>query len=119
MCNKIKDIDIKIHTFYLFDNIINIKNFDLSKIKIDEKSYKNIFIYYINYVTIKNSNYVKINNVNPLYLIFGKVNAYFQETNKIKYLTLVPTNESKQKINKLEELWSKIRDLIITSITKN
>ena len=34
-----------------------------------------------------------------------------------KYLTLVPTDESK-KIKKYEELWSKIRDLI-RSIAKN
>ena len=27
-------------------------------------------------------------------------------------MTLVPTNESKEKIRKYEELWSKIRDLI-------
>ena len=34
------------------------------------------------------------------------------------YLTLVPTNKSKQEIKKYEELWSKIRDLI-RSETKN
>ena len=33
-------------------------------------------------------------------------------------MTLVPTNESKEKIKKYEELWSKIRDFI-RSITKN
>ena len=32
---------------------------------------------------------------------------YFEEINKNKYLTLVPTNESKEKIKKYEELWSK------------
>ena len=37
---------------------------------------------------------------------------------KLKYLTLVSTNESEEKIKKYEELWSKIRDLI-KSITKN
>ena len=57
---------------------------------------KNIFIYYIGYVTIRDSKYVKINSVNSLYLIFSKVNGYFQEVNKNKYLTLVPTNESKK-----------------------
>ena len=56
--------------------------------------------------------YVKINGVNPLYLILNKVNGYFQEINENKYLTLVPTNEGKDKILKYEELWSKIRDLI-------
>ena len=34
------------------------------------------------------------------------------------YLTVVPINESKEKIKKYEELWSKIRDLI-RSIIKN
>ena len=53
MSNKIKDVDIKNHTYYFFDGIINIKNVDLDNIKIDETSYKNILIYYIEYVTIK------------------------------------------------------------------
>ena len=35
-----------------------------------------------------------------------------------KYLTLVPTNESKEKTKKYKELWIKIRDLI-RSITKH
>ena len=94
MSNKIKDIDTKKHTYYFFNNIINIKNFDLNNIKIDEKSYKNTLIYYIGYVTIKDLKYLKINSVNPLYLIFSKVNGYFEEINENKYLTLVPTNRS-------------------------
>ena len=56
MCNKIKDIDIKNHTYYFFDDIINIRSFDPNKIKIDEKSYKNIVIYYIGCLTIKDLN---------------------------------------------------------------
>ena len=36
----------------------------------------------------------------------------------MKIKTLIPTNESKEKIKKYEELWSKIRDLI-RSMTKN
>ena len=46
------------------------------------------------------------------------MNEYFEEINKIKYLTLVPSNKSKDIIKKYEELWRKIRDLI-SSITKN
>ena len=33
-----KDISIKNHTYYVFDDIINIKNFHINYIKIDEKS---------------------------------------------------------------------------------
>ena len=43
---------------------------------------------------IKDSKYVKINGVNPLYLTFNEVNGYFEEINESKYLRLVPTNES-------------------------
>ena len=61
----------------------------------------------------KGLKYLKINTVNPLYLIFSKVNGYFEEINGIKYLMLIPTNERGKKIKKYEELWSKkIRDLI-------
>ena len=42
------------------------KKFDPNHIKIDEKSYKNILIYYIRYVMIKDSKFVKINSANPL-----------------------------------------------------
>ena len=49
---------------------------------------------------IKDLKYVKINSTNPLYFIINKVNRYFEQINKNKYLTLVPTNESKEKIKK-------------------
>ena len=62
--------------------------------------------------TIKDSKYMEISIVNLLYLIFKEVNGYFEEIHENKYLTLVPTNESKEKIKKYKELWIKIRDLI-------
>ena len=46
---------------------------------------------------IKYSKYVNINSANPLHLISSKVNVYFEETNKNKHLTLLATNESKEK----------------------
>ena len=65
-----KDINIRKHTYYFFDDIINIKEFDPNNIKIDEKSHKNILIYYIGYLKIKKE--LKIYSVNTLYLIFSK-----------------------------------------------
>ena len=62
------------------------KNFHSNNIKIDVKSYKNILIYYIGYVTIKDLKYVKVNSVNFLYLTFSKVNGYFEEINGNKYI---------------------------------
>ena len=91
--------------------MINIKNFDPNNIKVDEKLYENIFIYYIAYVTIADSKYVKFNSVNTFYLTFIKMKWYFEEINGNKYLMVVPTNESKEKIKIYEELWSKIREV--------
>ena len=54
----------------------------------------------------------------PLYLIIYKVNRYFEEIIENKCLTLIKTNESKEKKKKNEESCSKIKDLI-SSITKN
>ena len=51
---NIKQINIKNRTYYFFNDMINTKNFDLSPLKIDKKAIKNIDIYYIGYITIKN-----------------------------------------------------------------
>ena len=39
---NIKQISIKNRTYYFFNNMINIKSFDSSQLKIDKKSYKTL-----------------------------------------------------------------------------
>ena len=73
--NSAKEINIKNCTYYFFDEMINIKNLDSNRIRIDEKSYKNILIYHIGYVTVKDLSYITISKVNPLYLIINKING--------------------------------------------
>ena len=85
--------------------MINIKDFDSNLLKIDKKSYKNIDIYYIGYITMKDSDYVKINSVNPLYLIIDEVDGHFEEKNGNKYLILDSTNKNKKVLTKYTELW--------------
>ena len=43
---NIKETNIKNQTYYLFDDMINIENFNRDLLKIDKKSYKNIGIYW-------------------------------------------------------------------------
>ena len=62
--NIVKGIDIKNRASYFFGDIIHIKSFDRNKIKIDQKSYKNILTYYIIHETTF--------SVNHLYLIIKK-----------------------------------------------
>ena len=56
----VKQIDIKNRTYYFYNDIIDLKNFDARLLKIDKKSYKNIGIYNIGYTTIKELIIVKI-----------------------------------------------------------
>ena len=50
---NIKEINIKNRKYYFLNDMIGIKNFDSSLLKIDKKSYKNIGIYNIGYIPIK------------------------------------------------------------------
>ena len=92
---NIKEINIKNRTYYFFDDMINIKDFNPSLMKIDKPSYKIIGIYCIGYITMKDSDIVKINSVNPLYLIIGEVDGYIEENNGNKYLTFPSTDKKK------------------------
>ena len=99
MNNKVKDVSIKNHTYHFFNGISKIKRLTN---KLASKCLQKILIDCIGYVTVKYSKYVKIDSVNPLYLIFSKMNGHLdtKEINKNKYLALIPTNQSKEKINK-------------------
>ena len=88
---NIKEINNKNRTHCLFDDFINIKNFNPNLLKIVKKLYKNIDIYYIGYFTMKDSDYVQINSVNPLYLIIIEVDRCIKKVYRNKYFTLVST----------------------------
>ena len=50
---KVKQIRIKNRSFYFYNDEINSKDFDARLLKVDQKNYKEIDIYYIGYVTVK------------------------------------------------------------------
>ena len=61
---------------------------------------------------MKDSDYVKINNVNPLHLIINKVDRYIEEKNGNKYLILDSTDKNKEVLIKYTELWNEIKNII-------
>ena len=61
--------------------MISITNFYQKLLKIDKKSHKNIDIYYIGYIIMKDSDYVNINSLNFLYLIISEVGEYLEGKN--------------------------------------
>ena len=68
---NIKQIIIKNRTYYFFNDIINIKDFDSSLLETDKKLCTNIGIYNITIKMI--DDYENINSVNPLCLMIGEV----------------------------------------------
>ena len=56
-----------------------IQDFNENSLKIDKKSYKNIAIYYIGYITKKDLEYVNFDSVNLVYLIVDKVDGFIEE----------------------------------------
>ena len=84
---EVKQINIKNRTYYCYNDMINLKNFEPNVLKIDKKSYKNIGIYNIGYITIlKIDDYESIYSVNPLYLHVNNTNGYIEQKNGNKYL---------------------------------
>ena len=111
----VKQINIKNRTYYFYNDIINLKNFESKLLKIDKKSYKNIGIYNIGYITIKKiDDYENIYSVNPLYLIIAHASGYIEEKGVNKYLVFDSTDENKELLKKYNDVFNGIRDEIKT-----
>ena len=98
---EVKQINIKNRTYYFYNDMINIKDFEPNLLKIDKKSYKNIDIYYIGYITIKKiDDCENINCVNHLYLLIDHASGYIEEKVVNKYLVFDSTDENKELLKK-------------------
>ena len=98
----IKQINIKNQTYYFYNDIIDLENFDTKLLKIDKKSYKDIDIYNIGYATKKKiDNCKNINSVNPLYLGITHANGYIEEKGTDKYLVFDSTDKNKELLKKI------------------
>ena len=109
----VKQIDIKNRTYYFYNDMINIKKFDSNLLKIDKKSYKDIGIYNIGYITIKKIDDCKnIHSVNSLYLFIDHANGYIEEKGVNKYLVFDSTDKNKELLKKYNDVFNEIRNKI-------
>ena len=113
---SIKQINIKNRTYYFYNDIIDIETFDSNNLKLDKKSYKNLDIYNIGYVTIKKIGHgYNVNTVNPLYLRIDNVSGYIKEINEDKYLVFDIRDENQNFLKRYDDIFkgimSKIRKL--------
>ena len=111
----VKQINIKNRTYYFYSDIIDLENFKSNLLKIDKKSYKDIGIYNIGYITIKKiDGRDNISSVKPLYLRISHASRYMEEINGNKYLTFDSTDGNKELIKKYDDVFNRIRNEIKT-----
>ena len=82
--------------------MIHIKNFDSSLLKIDKTSYKNIEIYYIGYIKMKDLDYINNHGVNRLYYLWINQMDALKKAMEIDILSLVSDDK-----NNDTESWGK------------
>ena len=110
---SIKEINIKNRTYYFYNDIIDIKTFDSNNLKLDKKTYKDLDIYNIGYVTIKKiGDCYDVNSVNPLYLRIDNASGYIKEVNKDKFLVFNVTDENKELLKRYDDVFNGIMSRI-------
>ena len=107
-----KQINIKNRTYYFYNDLININDFDPKLLKLGKKTSMNIDIYFIGYVTKKDE--YEINSVNPLYLIVHIIDGFIEEEEEEgdKYLNIAFTDRIREVLKKYSEVWNGIKDCI-------
>ena len=96
-----KELNIRNRTYYFWNDMINIKDFDSKLLKLDKKLSMDINIYYIGYVTKKPE--YNINSVNPLYLLIGEIDGFIEEKEDIKYLNIALTDNNNEVLKNMQK----------------
>ena len=107
---EVKQIDIENRTYYFYNDIIDLKNFQSNLLKIDKKPYKDIDIYNMGYITIKKNDDCEntCECVNPLYLRINYANGYIEEKGVNKYLVFDSADENKELLKKYNNVFDGI-----------
>ena len=105
-----KRLNIKNRTYYFHNDLINLKEFDPSRLNLDKKSSMDVNIYYIEYIATKSiSDYENVTSINPLYLIINDVDGYIEENDKNKYLSFASTGKNKEALKTYIKLWDEVK----------
>ena len=95
----VKQLSNKNRSYYFYNDLISVLNFEPINLKLDKKTWKDIDIYYIGYVDKNKPEDWRVKSVNPLYLIINKVFCSVGEETGIKYLK-IEKNHSEPSLNK-------------------
>ena len=104
----IRQLNIKGTTYYIYNDLINIKNFNSNNLKLDKKSVLGNDVYYIGYITKKPQ--WNVNSVNPLYLMVNKTKGHFEKVDRDKYLII--SSENGDIMQKYQEIFDGIKEIM-------
>ena len=102
-----KQMNIKNRTYYFYNDLINITNFEASNLKLDKKTSLGLDIYYIGYVDKKPE--WNVNRVNPLYLMINRIDGFVKEKNGSKYLNISDTDRNNEVLTKYNQVFDGIK----------
>ena len=102
-----KQINSKNRTYYFYNDIINLDEFDESKIKVDKKDFNDIDTYYLGYEYKKGITECNlIRSVNPLYLRIIDIKAQFEKCKDDAWYLVIPDKDDVYK--KLVDMFESI-----------
>ena len=110
-----KEINIKNRTYYFYNDIIDLDEFDESKIKVDKKDFNDIDIYYLGYEykkKITECNMIK--SVNPPYLRIVDIKGQFEKGKDDAWYLVISDKDNVYK--KLVDIFESIKNEIIEKI---
>ena len=87
-----KQMNIKNRTYYFYNDLIKLFDFDPNMLNLEKKSFKGINIYYIGYITKKEE--YKINSVNPLHFLIYRIDGFIEEKGGNRYLNIAFTDNN-------------------------
>ena len=105
-----KQISIKNRTYYFYNDLINVKDFNSKLLKLDKNTSMGLGIYYIGYVTKKPE--WGVNSVNPLYLMINRTDGFIKEKEGKKYLNIAIPDRNSEVLRKYSEVWNGIKDCV-------
>ena len=110
---EVKQIETKNRTYFVYNDMINFKNFNSNLLKLDKKRYKGINMYHIGYIAIKKiDDCENIYSVNPFYLLINHASGYIEEKNGKKYLTFDDSVDEHKAVLKNADVQDRIKNEI-------
>ena len=108
---ELKQRNIKNRAYYFYNDIINLDQFDESKIKVDKEDFNDIDIYYLGYEHKKKiSECDVINSVNPLHLRIINMNGQFEKGKDDAWYLVISDKDDVYK--KLVDIFENIKNKI-------